>query len=578
MQDQDQLWFKQFILSPEYAFMRDNPIVYFCAEYAINDSIPTYAGGLGVLAGDIVREASEQEIPLVTVGLYYHEGYLHHDLDEKGVVIKSSPRINPASVGLTRVVDAQNNPIVVTIPIQNTQVYVQAWFLQTGSVRSYFLDTSVPQNDEESKNITDRLYASSKEIRFKQEMVLGLGGLRLLEALQISPIGYHLNEGHSALLTLEIVHREMQIHKRSFQEELDNTKQHIFFSNHTLVAAGNDTFSADLASTLLIGFAKEIQIPVSEIIKLGLITESNIFSMTRLALRMAGKINAVSKLHAQKAKKIWKDYPMIPITNGINIKTWDNTLAESNSVDKKQNIWEKHQRNKKALLEYINTATGQSLDVNTLMLGWASRIVGYKRPLLLFDNLKAFRELATSQDMPVRVVISGLAHEDDNEGLEILEQIQRIVTEDLKGVVVYLPDYSMSLAKTLVSGCDVWLNTPVVGFEACGTSGMKAALNGVLPFSSADGWVAEANIYEVGWILQGENVSSDILSILKNQIAPLYYSRNSNGISEEWIKMMRNARDMTINQFSATTMLRKYIEEFYLPDIKIHEEREGDTK
>ena len=544
--------------------MKDRPIVYFCAEYALNDDIPIYAGGLGVLAGDIIREAAEQEIPLIAVGLYYHEGYLYHDLYPEGIMMKGSNRTNPTSVNLSPIVDGKGNRITVTLPIQDTLVYIQAWFLQIGSVRIYLLDTCIPQNTEENRRITDQLYASSKEVRFKQEMVLGLGGLRLLKALQISPIGYHLNEGHSALLALEIARYEMQKHKRSFQKELDNAKQHIFFTNHTLVTTGNDTFNTDLVSVLLSGFAKELQVPVSEIINLGLITESSIFSMTLLALRMAGKINAVSEIHAKAAKEIWKEYLMVPITNGVHIKTWDGTCT-------KDEIWEKHRKNKRILLEFIRETTGMRWDENTLLLGWARRIVGYKRPLALFDNLEQFKNLAISSDRPIHVVISGLSHESDAEGLVILEHIQKIVAEDLKGTVVYLPGYRISSAKLLVSGCDIWLNTPVVGFEACGTSGMKAALNGVLPCSPADGWLAEAELYGVGWLLQSENLSDDILSVLKQYIVPLYYERDNNGIPKQWVKMMQNARDMIINQFSATQMLRKYIEEFYLPVIRTHQ-------
>lgn len=561
---EDQLWFKQFITSKEYTFMKEHPIVYFCAEYALNDDIPTYAGGLGVLAGDMVREAAEQQIPLIAVGLYYHEGYLYHDLYKEGVMMKISGRINPIHVNLLPVVDEKNNRIVVQIPVQDSIVYVQGWYTQIGSVRVFLLDTNIPQNETENRRITDQLYVSSKEIRFKQEMVLGLGGLRLLEALQITPVGYHLNEGHSALLALEIAHHEMQKHKRSFQEELDESKQHIFFTNHTLMSAGNDTFSADLASTLLSGLAKELQIPVSEIIKLGLITGSSIFSMTLLALRLAGKTNAVSQLHAKKAKEIWKEYAMTAITNGIHIKTWDKTLT-------KEGIWEKHQKNKHNLLEYIHSTAGVTWDDNMLLLGWARRIVEYKRPLALFEDIARFKALATSSTQPVRVIISGLSHENDSEGLALLEEIQKIITEELKGIVVYLPGYHMSSAKLLVSGCDVWLNTPVVGFEACGTSGMKAALNGCLPCSTNDGWVAEAQLYNVGWLLQNENIASDMFSVLQKNIVPLYYNRNTDGIPLDWVAMMKNARDMTTNQFSATKMLRKYIEEFYLPVIQAHQ-------
>jgi starch phosphorylase len=537
--------------------MKDRPIAYFCAEYALNDEIPTYAGGLGILAGDMLREAAEQKIPFVAVGLYYHDGYLFHDLYREGVLMKNSGRKDPTKVGLKPVMDEQNNRVIVTLPIQDTVVSVQAWFMQMDTVTIYLLDTNIDQNNEQNKRITDQLYTSDREMRFKQEMVLSLGGLRLLEELHIAPVGYHLNEGHSALLVLELARHEIRNHKRTFHDEIDTIKKRIFFTNHTLVAAGNDTFNGDLVATLLSGFAKELQIPVNEIVNLGLVEQSNIFSMTLLALRTSGKTNAVSKLHSQKAQAIWKDHPMIDITNGIHIKTWD-------KMETKEALWEKHQKNKHVLLRHIQKITGQKWDEKTLLLGWARRIVSYKRPIALFENLKEFKTLATSIDQPICVVISGLSHENDNEGLSILKQIQKIVTEDLNGIVVYLPGYNMAQAKLLVAGCDVWLNTPIVGFEACGTSGMKAALNGVLPCSTADGWVAEAEMFNVGWLLQNENLSNDILSVLKQNILPLYYTHNK----EKWIEMMKNARDMTKNQFSATGMLRKYIEEFYLPLIQ----------
>jgi glycogen phosphorylase len=559
----EEIWFKNFIASYDCNFLKSRPIVYFCAEYALNDEIPTYAGGLGVLAGDIIREAAEQNMPFTAVGLYYHRGYLFHDLYKDGIGIKSTGSKSPLSSNLTLVVNEQNKPVLVALPIQDTLVFAQAWLLKMGNVSVYLLDTNIPENEEENRQITDQLYSPSKEVRFKQEMVLGLGGLRLLEALNISPIGYHLNEGHSALLILEIARHEMKKHNRVFEEELENTKNHVFFTNHTLVPAGNDTYSGELVSVLLSGFAKELQVPVSEIIKLGLIADSNIFSMALLALRMAGKINAVSRIHAKKAQEIWKEYPMIPITNGIHVKTWDR-------IQSNEKIWEKHQDNKRTLLEYVNKVADVKWDENTLLLGWARRIVEYKRPFALFDKLQEFKELANSSNRQIRVIISGLSHENDIKGLEILEKMQKIVTEDLKDIVVYLPGYNMTSAKLLVSGCDVWLNTPVVGFEACGTSGMKAALNGVLPCTTADGWVAEANLNGVGWLLENENLPEDILAVLREQIIPLFYTRTDNGEPMEWIKMMKNARDMVLSQFTSAIMLKSYVEEFYLPNIQSH--------
>lgn len=556
-------WFKDFIASDEAKTLHERPIVYFCAEYAINDELPIYAGGLGVLAGDIIREAAQQSFPLISVGLYYYEGYRSHDLYKEGIMMKNVVAVNPADTSLKPVVDDKNNRIIVTIPIQDKQIHIQAWSMKIGTVTVYLLDTRIAENDEEGRQITDYLYASSKETRFKQEMVLALGGLRLLEALKISPTGYHLNEGHSALLALEIARHEMRKHKRTFQEELQNTKEHIFFTNHTLVNAGNDTFNTDLVAALLSGFAKELGVPTSEIIKLGTISGSSIFSMTLLALRMAGKANAVSKLHAEKAKEIWTDHPMIPITNGIHVQTWDKIYSSDQ-------LWANHLVNKRELLGHIYKETGEEWDENVLLLGWARRIVGYKRPLALFDNLAQFKKLAQTTDRPIRVVISGLSHESDTEGEIILEHIQKLVNEDLKGIVTYLPGHRMTNAKLLVAGCDVWLNTPIVGFEACGTSGMKAALNGVLTCSTNDGWVAEANLFDVGWLLKSENLSFDVLGILEKEIIPSFFSRNDKNIPEKWVSMMKNSREMVLNQFSATTMLRKYIEAFYIPRIQAH--------
>jgi starch phosphorylase len=560
---EDKSWFKHFTASPACDYIRRHPIVYFCAEFAISDAIPIYAGGLGILAGDIIREAAEQEVPLITVGLYYHEGYLHHDLYSNGILMKGAQRTDPTTIGLSPVVDADNKRVIITVPVQSASVYVQAWTLQIEGVKSYLLDTNLEQNTEEDRHITDYLYASSKETRFKQEIVLGLGGLRFLEALHITPIAYHLNEGHSALLALEIARYEMKKNSSMFATELAAIKQHIIFTNHTLIPGGNDVYSVDLVSSLLSGFAKELQVPVTDIINLGVIAKSDIFSMTHLALRLSGKITAVSKLHAEKAKEIWEEYPMTPITNGIHIKTWD----KSESGD----LWENHQKNKRLLLTNIRNVTGTQWDENTLLLGWGRRIVEYKRPLALFKNLLRFKNLATSQERPLRVVISGLSHASDAEGLTILEKIQEIVTSDLKDIVIYLPDYRMENSKLLTSGCDVWLNTPIVGFEACGTSGMKAALNGVLPCSTGDGWVAEAELYKVGWLLQDTHVSEDVISVLEQKIIPLYYNKDANQIPGKWVEMMYNAREMAINQFGATKMLRKYFEELYLPIISTHE-------
>lgn len=361
------------------------------------------------------------------------------------------------------------------------------------------------------------------------------------------------------MLAIEIANHEMKEHKKAFLEELELVKRHIVFTNHTLIATGNDTYSNDLVTALFKQYAGELQVPVDKLVSLGLVQETSIFSMTMLALRMAGTINAVSSLHAKKAASIWTDHPMISITNGIHMPTWD-------GVGREENIWQTHQKNKRALLELIYKETGEIWDENELLLGWARRIVGYKRPLVLFDDLNRFVAMAKSANRPIRVVFAGHPHQSDEEGMQLLETLKKLIHSDLKGTVVYLKNYNISLAKQMVAGCDVWFNTPVVGFEACGTSGMKAALNGALPATTKDGWVDEVELFGIGWILDTDKIGQSLLDTLEHEIIPMYYEKQKDGFST-WQQHVKNARDLVKNEFSATKMLRNYIEKMYLPAI-----------
>jgi glucan phosphorylase len=526
--------------------MNDHPIAYFCAEYALSDTLPLYAGGLGILAGDMVREAATQQLPFVAIGLLYHNGYAS----------KQTASLNPDRTELKPVLNGKNERLIITVPLRDKSISLKAWVFTLGTVAVYLLDTDVQTNTGAQRHITDHLYAADKEVRFQQEIILGIGGLRLLKALHVAPRVYHLNEGHSALLSLELTRLEMQKQQRSFSQALEKTKQQIVFTNHTLVPAGNDIYETELVVTQLAGFAKEINVPINDIIALGKVSEENIFSMALLALRMTKKVNAVSKIHSEKAITLWPEYPMIPITNGIHTKTWD--CIENNVM-----IWESHQENKRALLSAITHETGMRWNENDLLIGWARRIVDYKRPLALFEHIQHLQALATNKERPLRIVFSGIAHASDAHGQAIIETIKQLAANELKGTLVYLPDYTMTLAKMLVAGCDVWLNTPIVGSEACGTSGMKAALNGCLPCSTNDGWVAEADLANVGWLLNNEKVSDSIIATLSNDIIPTYYTRDTHNIPQQWVTMMHNARSLIMKNFTATTMLKKYNERLY---------------
>lgn len=535
------------------------PIAYFCAEYALEDKLQIYAGGLGVLAGDYLKEAADQNIPLVAVGLYYSEGFVHKELSPEGRVVDLHERHTPEEVGLVVAKNSQGEEIRVTIPIGQSLVKIRVWERREKNVKLYLLDTKIAENEEVDQHITDTLYITDKETRFKQEMVLGIGGLRALEAMGYHPSHYHLNEGHSALLIYELIHHEMVEHSLSFEAAKARAKERVLFTNHTLVAAGNDVFSNDLVALLLSKYAEEIEIPVKTLVDLGLVQQSSMYSMTILAMRSAGKINAVSKLHAEKAKDIWTDHPMVPVTNGIHLPTWDK-VGEGDPPNGEVNMWEKHRENKRKLLAVIAERTGTVWEDKALLLGWARRMASYKRPLALVERLKQFGEMARDSERPVHVVFAGLSHPADTDGQELLEELQYRLISDLKGVAVYLPHYNLELSSLMTAGCDMWINTPVVGFEACGTSGMKAALNGVLPMSTRDGWVGEVEMFGVGWALPDADLTDSMLDTLQTQILPMYYDRNDQGVSEVWLQMMKNARELIKNEFSMTRALKQYME------------------
>jgi glucan phosphorylase len=544
-------WFKDFKENEHYAFLKKKPIAYFSVEYALSDLLPTYAGGLGILAGDYVRELKDREIPSVAVGLYYQSKYGALDTPHTK---SSTVFLKPEEQGLTPVMDKNSKPVIVEVPIQDHIVFVRAWVWQKDTIPVYLLDTDIEQNSHLDRQLIYQLYDADKETRLKQEMVLGIGGFRLLEAIDIQPSIYHMNEGHSAMLYLEIIRHEMQKRKISFKEAKALSTHHVVFTNHTLVASGNETFSKELFTFLLEKYANELEVPVADLLALGTIPDSNSFSMSILSLRLAGKINAVSKLHAIEAAKSWNEYNIDYVTNGVHIQSWD--------MIKGKDVKLAHQENKKKLLVYIQEKTGIIWDEDDLIIGWARRMVRYKRPLSIFGEINRFKKLI-SGDKPVRIIMGGIAHQADDEGREMVNKIKEIIQKELFGTAVFLDNYNATLAKFLISGSDLWLNTPVIGSEACGTSGMKAALNGTLALSTNDGWIYEVNTSEIGFDIDSDNVEKSIQDVLQYDILPLYYSQNR----DNWEKLMENSRRLILNKFSASRMLEEYFEKLYLPVI-----------
>jgi glucan phosphorylase len=550
-------WFSQFKQSQEYRLLNQQPVAYFCAEFGLSSELPTYAGGLGVLAGDFIKEAASQNFPFVGVGLYYHEGYSRRQTNSH-----PPQKTSPQDFGLNLVVNEKNEPVLVEIPIQDRLVYAQAWRWQEERVAVYLLDSNVSQNTPADQQITNRLYTADKETRIEQELILGIGGLRLLKALKINPAVYHLNEGHSAFLVLELVKQLMDRQEMDFIQACRLAREQVVFTNHTLLPTGREIYNNDLIAAMLNQYAETLKVPVTEIVSLGLVKDSSLFSMTLFSLQFSARMNAVSSLHAQEAAKVWTNHPMEQITNGIFLPRW-NQVQSSNPAQ----LWPKHQENKKKLLKVIQEKTGVSWEENTLLVGWARRLVPYKRPLAVLGDIPKLKAIAQKQDQPLRLVFAGLCHGDDPEKENLLTQLQEILRE-LPQIAVFLPGYNIQLAQLLTAGCDIWLNTPVVKSEACGTSGLKAALNGVLPVSTKDGWIDEVELFGIGWIVDDANVTPSLLQILEHQVAPMYYQHLKDPSDSDWLRHMKNARELIINEFSLSRTLRQYFEKLYRPVLR----------
>lgn len=550
MNDQ-KIWFEEFRKSEHYSFLQKKPLAYFSIEYALSDKLPTYAGGLGVLAGDYVRELGDQKIPAVAIGLFYQNKYGVQDVPR---VKQNFIPLSPEEQGLKPVLDAEKKPILVQVPIQDHLVYVKAWIWQSNSIPVYLLDTDVEENSHVDRQIVYQLYDGDKETRLKQEMILGIGGFRLLEKLNIQPSIYHMNEGHSAMLYLEIIRHEMQKRKIGFKDAMALSTHHVVFTNHTLVSSGNEIFSNDLFTFLLSRYASEIEVPIKDILSLGTIQESNSFSMSLISLKLAGKINAVSLLHEKEAEKSWTGYNIESVTNGIHVASWDKSSTDPLPVV--------HREHKKTLLAYIKKETGKTWGDDELLIGWARRMVNYKRPLSFFGDIHRLKQLITNEK-PIRIVMGGIAHQSDDQGRETIKQLKDIMQKELPNNAIYLEGYNMTMSKLLTTGCDIWLNTPVIGSEACGTSGMKAALNGVLALSTKDGWIYEVNTSEIGWDIDSGSVENSILDVLQYDILPAFYSDDKS----KWETRMQNARELILSRFSTTRMLKEYFEKLYLPTL-----------
>ncbi len=546
-------WKEQRSLSSLYQKLADHPVAYFCMEYALPGNLPIYAGGLGVLAGDYVMEAEQQNFPMVAVGLFYNKKCYS---GSESYCVKNIPE----QMDLKPLLDISGKRIKVSVPIGVSSVYAQVWIYNSGTIPVYLLDTNVEENSQEEREITDLLYVVEPEKRIRQELILGIGGAKLLHQLNIEPSIYHMNEGHSAFLFYEVTSRIMEEKKCNYSLASKLSKDRIAFTNHTLVVGGHDVFDLNLIKKMLKKYANENDLDIEKMLASGLDKKNKkVFSTTFLALNSAGIINGVSKLHSQVARKHWPDYDTKNVTNGVNLQRWDRCVGNDDIVSA-------HAKNKKALIGYIKKQSGVKWRENDLIIGWARRIVSYKRPTSLFENISALKKITQNKKEPLRILFSGQPHYDDSEGGFLINQLQKFASDTFRGNMVFLDKYSTSVSELMVCGCDIWLNTPIVGLEACGTSGMKAALNGVLQCSTNDGWLPEVDLEKIGFKLDDKYISLSLIDTISNHIVPLYYQHLRGAkMNSIWKEKMEWSRENILHKFGSDRMLRDYIELVYKP-------------
>ena len=606
-----------------YPELLDRTIAYFSAEFALHRSLPIYSGGLGVLAGDHCKEASDLGVPLIGVGLYYHGGYFDQQIGLDGWQSDSVDPVDPTVNPVFRVNGGDGGPCLVPITIAGRQVQVGVWRVMVGRIPVYLLDTDLDCNDKADRSLTARLYASGTESRLRQEWVLGVAGVRMLRALGIQPTIWHANEGHAAFMYIERM-RELIEKGLTAPQAKEHIRATSIFTTHTPVPAGHDVFSFTEIEQVAGPFWNTMGISREQFMAFGQPGPSDQhYEMTLLSLRLAGRVNAVSARHREESRSIWRwvwgsDKPVdeIPIgyvTNGVHLSTWmarplRELLAESLGPDWEadaepaavaaavriidaERLWAVHEGLRHLLFNYVReearhrwrdtwkdaaklAGAGALLSPNVLTLGFARRFATYKRADLLLRDPERLRRLLTDPRRPVQIIFSGKAHPADEPGKRVLQRVfSAAQNPSFEGRIAFLEDYELHLAQRLVAGVDVWLNLPRVPLEACGTSGMKAALNGVPQLGTLDGWWAEGFTGDNGWSIplpktEGEPDQEDmehLFEILEGKVVPKYYDRLPGKPSAEWVHMMKEAMAVAVERFTTRRMLQGYVTRYYVP-------------
>lgn len=575
-------------------------VAYFSAEFGLEETLPIYSGGLGVLAGDHVKAAHDLGLPLVGVGVLYRRGYFQQRIRADGGQEAENPEMDLARMPIQAVVDEHGEPLYVEVPLGTRHVSLRIWQANAGQIPIYLMDADNERNTGGLRRLTDRLYGGDQETRIAHEIILGIGGVRVLRALGIVPDVWHLNEGHVAFLTLERI-REYSAQGVPFETALEAVKASTVFTTHTPVPAGHDLFSFELMDRYLGDYFWQLGTDREKILGLG--RHNDKFNMTRLAVQTSSKVNGVSKLHAAVSRELFHNWcPDIPaqdiqvqaITNGVHTNTWlspelrelyhdhlaynwqrqiesPETWGRVDEIPDEQ-LWDAHQRAKRRMTERLQLPPLQEV----LTVGFARRFATYKRGYLLFQDLDRLERIIHHPDHPVAFLFAGKAHPADSPGQEIIRRIVEVSKmEAFQGRVLFVENYDMGIGRHLVQGVDVWLNTPVKPMEASGTSGIKAGLNGVLNCSVRDGWWYEGYSGANGWAIDGRmdggssvqdrEDGETLYSLLEAEIAPLYYKRVADQVPHEWVKRMKHSIRTITPAFSTARMVREYWEQVYVP-------------
>ncbi len=602
------------------------PIGYFCAEFGIHESMQIYSGGLGILAGDHCKSASDAALPFIGVGLLYRRGYFRQQIDADGHQEHAQPDLDPSQLPLRRARSSDGAPLQVSVEIADRTVHAAVWVAQVGRVPVLLLDTDIAANDPADRPITHILYVRGREMRLCQELVLGIGGVRALRALGIEPAVWHLNEGHSAFLLVERA-RELVAAEAGLAvgEALRRVGRDAVFTIHTPVPAGNEVFARDLVTHALGRWFEATHSEPSQLLELGRShtdAPDAAFDMTAFVLRHASGANAVSQLHGATATDTWQGlagHPVGAITNGVHVPTWlgrpvrrlyERALGVSLGADLRdatqldglpdlddEELWGAHQQQKREMIGFLEgrlarqfarhgeapsvlRAIRRVLDPGALTIGFARRFATYKRAALLFRDEERLARILSSAERPVQIIIAGKAHPADRPGQQVIQRIFELSrSERLRGCVFIVEDYDMRIARFLVGGVDIWLNNPRRPMEASGTSGMKAAINGIPSVSILDGWWDEGFNGENGWAIgdrtqDGDDEAQDaadaaeLYRLLEEEIIPRFYERGADGLPSAWLHTMRASIAGALWQFSTARMLSEYVDRLYLPAVR----------